>query len=1346
MATALLEHYSLFSIVGRSFVLLLLTSAIAFAYRRRSAAVLHGIWVVGLGGCLAIPIVTLLFPSWRLPLLPPQTAAVSPTSTTIDTRLELNPASGKHARVANVQPAALEPLDSPTPLTGPAPSETLNDKLPSHHSGPTVAAGGFKWLSFTTVICAVWISGSLVALLRLLRQIVAMKHCVRRASENNNAAWLGMRDVAARLLGVRVTVALKSHADALSPMVAGLMTPVVLLPSDANTWSPERRKLVLLHELAHIQRHDVLTQMMAGLACAVYWFNPLAWWGARQMKHLREIACDDAVVIHSRVPANYAQELLDVAKDYRCQQLICTVAMARTSNVEARIVAILSSTRSRARLTKRSARALAAAALLVAAVIGTCQLSSRADESNTSQVDQPAVIQQKTERRTLMVRVLDDQGQPLSGAKVHVSIWEIEGAKDFPNRDYTSDSEGRVEVAIPQQLEILRLWPSKAGYVPQFVNFGRGTHENGRLIPDKYEFRLLKGHRLAGRLVDGDGKPVAGARVQVNVDVSEPIWGINPTPMISTWLAEDESAAVTDGDGRWQITNAPAPRNGNDFEFGLQITHAEFAGDTRWGELQKQQGITTKALRDGTATIKLDRGVAISGIVTGPDGTPVSKGLVVWNDRPYWATGVNETQIDASGHYTTKHLMPGSYPITVLAPGFAPQQRTIEVTRDLGKVDFQLEAGNPIRIKIVDQTGNPVPKAYVGIGEWRKTEAIYNEKHPNVPDSGIPRTADDDGMYEWTWAPADGVAYRISAKGYDAKEVRLVAKQEPHEVVLVRPVTIFGNVLDARSGEPVKQFRVIPVKAYRPDFYSTDFQADSIAKGQDGQYKIQIDSHGQTGNRYRVRIEAAGYRTAFGQKSLEVGDPPLEEDFRLEPAPALVGEVRDADGKPVDNFTVAVGTPTTSPHFRVDRPDSNFGQAFRVRGSHSFELAATFEPQRIRVFNDTGFAEVLRQPKEQIGTLLLEPWASVSGRLMQGNKPIGGEGIYFHPLAQHGLTAARFQDSFYAETDANGDFRFGRLPPTAGTFKAYLGPWRDSPLTSSQAVPLELKPGDHQELSLGGEGATITGRVVATGRSNDTLSKNWSLNYLVSRDQSVQLPTDAEPLSFDPSGPLKAAWLRQPDFQSWVATRAHHFVKLSSDGRLRIHGVQAGEYDLVIQLYEQPAGCLVETIGEKVVPIKITADQIGVGEVGIGDIDVECRIGPRVGTDMRAFEFTDSAGRVRQINDLSGKYVLFHAWATWCAPCVEAMPALKAAVEQHSDKPLTVVGLNIDKDVSAAKTMAEKQGWDWAHNYLGDDSTLMRQLAISSVPAYYLIGPNGKLIGSANQWEQIEELLGAELR
>lgn len=1344
MIAQLLSDYPLVDIALRCCVLLIITFGVALACRHRSAAVIHRIWAVGLCGCLIVPPVTLLLPNWAVPVLPsrstpgpiaaPATAHVSAPARFDFSQFQATPAR----RVQAPAPMHRFPQD--------AFEERPSVQEFKEHVRPTVAASGFEWPWPATWLFIAWCFGAGFVACRLIQQVLTTRRIVQRCTTIRGERWSVLRDAAARQLGVRTTVALKSHPGAFSPMVAGLLRPVVLLPSDAQAWSLERQRHVLLHELAHIQRRDAIAQSIAGIACAIYWFNPLTWWGAAQMKRLREVACDDVVVTHTTQPSNYAQTLLDVAKGYRCRQPICTVAMARTANVESRIGAILDATRRRASLTKRSAGIITTIALVVATLIGSLQLRGRADDPKETPAAEDAPAERPDDTRAMTIRVLDETGQPLPAGNVHASIWEIGNTRDYPNRDYPTNADGEANIVIPHRLRILRIWPSKAGYVPQFVNFAEGTHEEGRLIPDEYEFRLQPAHRLSGLVVDAAGNPISGAKVEVRVDVPEPFWGANPEPMISTWLATGEDAVATDEDGRWEITNAPGPKEGADYSFRLQVTHPDFAGDMRWGELQEQQGITTEQLRAGTARLTMDRGVAITGLITGPDGEPVTKGLVIWHDGPFNAPGVNETQIDEQGRYETLKLKPGEYPVTVVAPGYAPDQRKVQVSQSLPDVDFQLKPGHPIRLEFVDQSGNPVPEVQIRIGRWRGTEAIYNYKHSNVLESGIPRQANQDGVYEWSWAPADTVTYVISATGYDVKEVALVAKEEPHRIELAPLIRIFGNVVDAESGEPIERFRVIPVKAFRPEFYSTDFQGGRIAHGKDGVYEIQMNSHGQSGNRYRVRIEAEGYRTAFGQKTLAVGDPPLQENFKLERAPALVGRVLDPNGNQVNEFTVAVGTPTTSPQFSVDRPDSNFGVAFPVQGANEFRLPATFEPRRIRVFNDSGFAEVLRQPDELIGTINLEPWASVSGRLVQDGQPIPNEWIYFHPLAERTLTEARFQDSFSAKTDPNGYFRFDRLPPMKGTVKAYLGPWRESVLTSSKSVPLDLKPGDNVEVSLGGEGATITGRVVATGRSNDELSKQWSLNYLVSRDRGVAYPSDAQPLGFGASGPLDPAWLRQPYFAWWLATRENHFVKLAGDGRLRIHGVGPGAYDLVIQLYEQPAGCLVETIGEKVIPVTITEDDIATGQVEMGDIEVACRIGPRVGADMRAFEFIDSSGQVRLINDMSGRYVLFHVWASWCGPCLETMPQVKSTVEQYSDDPLTVVGLNVDKDSAAAKALAQEGGWSWAQNYLGDDSDMMRQLAVSSVPAYYLIGPDGKLIRSANVWTEIAEQLSTELR
>jgi beta-lactamase regulating signal transducer with metallopeptidase domain/uncharacterized GH25 family protein/thiol-disulfide isomerase/thioredoxin len=1349
MTTQVLENYPLVNIAIRSLLILVLTFGVAIACRRRSAAVSHRIWLLGFCGCLVIPIVTVLSPTWTLPLLPSPKSTERVTANAAiqsDTR---TPSNGVNSQF----PVEREPVSVPKQHS--LPTRTIHQEIASIRP-PMVADNNSIWLTLATWGWLVWFAGMVIVVSRQIHQLLLMRHTSRHCQAIESESWCILRDAAARQLGVGNRITLKSHPDAVSPMVIGAFRPVMLLPKGSENWSLERRQHVLLHELAHVQRQDLATQSIAGLACAIHWFNPLAWWGAHEMKRLREIACDDAVVTHTARPGHYAQTLLDVAKQYRCRQPIAAVAMARTTSVEGRIRAILDATRRRASLSKRSARIIGIAALLLATLVGSLHLSSRADEQKKLPTDKRLSAEQVDESRTMTFRALDESGRPLTKASVLVNAMGIErtGKINITTRTYATNNQGQVDVAIPRRVEEIRIWTSRSGYVPQVVYFAEGTHEEGQLIPAEYEFRLEPGSRLSGVVVDTDGNPIANAKVGVKVEVDMPTWGANPKPVISDWLANGGDAAFTGKDGRWEISNAPAPAEKSDFEFRLHVTHPDFAGDTDWGGLQKQQRITTDQLRAGTARLALERGFAISGSITGPDGKPVTKGLVIWVDQPYWANGVNETQIDASGRYETKRLAPGEYPVTIVAPGFAPDQRKIQLSRSMQDVDFQLAAGNPIRIQILDEAGNPVPNAHVAIGQWRGTEAIYNMQHSNVPESGVPRRANEDGIYTWDWAPADGVEYRIGAEGYNITPATLIAKKETHQIKLVRLMNISGSVVDAESGEPIERFQAIPVKAFRQNlgFYSTDFQTNKIAHGKDGQYTLPIESDAEPGDRYRVRIEAEGYRTAFGQKSLAVGDPPLEEDFKLEKAPALVGAVLDSSGGPVEKFTVAVGTPTTSPHFDIDsrdnkiRADDNFGIAFQVEGTNEFKLAATFEPNLIRVFNDSGFAEVLRHPDEPIGTITLEPWASVSGRLVQDGKPVPNEWILLGPLLDPGLTEARFQDGFSVKTDSDGYFRFRRLPPMSGWVKAQLSPWRDYILTSSRSVPFELEPGDHQQFSLGGEGAIITGRVVATGRTNDDLNKNWSINYLVSRSRGVDYPANAQPLSFEAAGPLQAAWLRQPDFQSWASTRENHFVKLAEDGRLRIHGVAPGEYDLVIQLYEQPAGCLVETIGEKVVPVTITEDDPAAGEVAIGDIEVACRIGPRVGSDMRSLQFTDTEGRVRYVDDMKGRYVLFHVWASWCQPCLVAMPEVKSTVEQYAGDPLSFVGLNIDQDISGAKEVVQKGGWSWAQNYLGDDSDLMRQLAVSTVPAYYLIGPDGKLVGSANDWQEMQKLLNAELR
>jgi hypothetical protein len=136
------------------------------------------------------------------------------------------------------------------------------------------------------------------------------------------------------------------------PMVWGAVRPVILLPAEATGWSAELKRDVLLHELAHVRRHDYLNQLVTRLACAVHWFNPLAWMAARRLRAERERACDDHVLGAGASACDYAEHLVAVARRLRPDgRGSLGVAMAGRSAFGERVAALLDARRARGVLT-----------------------------------------------------------------------------------------------------------------------------------------------------------------------------------------------------------------------------------------------------------------------------------------------------------------------------------------------------------------------------------------------------------------------------------------------------------------------------------------------------------------------------------------------------------------------------------------------------------------------------------------------------------------------------------------------------------------------------------------------------------------------------------------------------------------------------------------------------------------------------------------------------------------------------------------------------------------------------------------------------------------------------------
>jgi beta-lactamase regulating signal transducer with metallopeptidase domain len=126
-------------------------------------------------------------------------------------------------------------------------------------------------------VLIIWIAGVLLFLFRLVIGLTSTKLLTQRASKFNEPKVSELFSSLLKEFNLKKTVRLLHSKRTLMPVVCGIFRPVVLLPADANNWSEERLRMVLLHELAHVARRDCLTQMLAQTACAFYWFNPFVW-------------------------------------------------------------------------------------------------------------------------------------------------------------------------------------------------------------------------------------------------------------------------------------------------------------------------------------------------------------------------------------------------------------------------------------------------------------------------------------------------------------------------------------------------------------------------------------------------------------------------------------------------------------------------------------------------------------------------------------------------------------------------------------------------------------------------------------------------------------------------------------------------------------------------------------------------------------------------------------------------------------------------------------------------------------------------------------------------------------
>jgi TonB family protein len=327
---------------------------VAWLLRGRSAAARHMVWTAAAAALVALPMLSVALPALHIPWA----NAVLPADAGIVFHATAGTAAETRGAAAAGRAAA----------------------------GRAAATNAPEWRwNGKEALLLLWIAGIAAGFMQMLAAC-AMLWRMRRAarvSPDQQAA-----DQLARHLGIEHPVRVLEMPAGM-PMTFGVLRPTVLLPQEARGWSQERRRVVLLHELAHVLRGDAATHLLARAALALHWWNPLAWTAWREFLKERERATDDLVLGAGAAASDYAGHLLEIARTMQARPASAAagVAMARRSQLEGRLLAILDGRTARGQQGLAATMVAAVLAIALMAPLAAVRAQSQAEQNAPPAVD-----------------------------------------------------------------------------------------------------------------------------------------------------------------------------------------------------------------------------------------------------------------------------------------------------------------------------------------------------------------------------------------------------------------------------------------------------------------------------------------------------------------------------------------------------------------------------------------------------------------------------------------------------------------------------------------------------------------------------------------------------------------------------------------------------------------------------------------------------------------------------------------------------------------------------------------------------------------------------------------------
>ena len=349
----------------RASILLILAMAATLFVPRRFLAVRSAILRVCLIGLLLAPLAAFA-PHLRIPVLPSAESESTPRPSAVETamldvpalspsklRVEPSPVVGRFDETPdddNEGPTkdssiaigvSLPILTQLLPETSPTDASTFtinSQNQLAEKPREVIQSGG---AIFQSAVTMAYLFGVVVLLTRLIFGFAKLHHLYRTSEPVESSAWIDDLHEYRRNLLISRFVELRSSSVITTPLTFGSLRPALIIPTSMIATSDAlQRRVVLLHELTHVQRNDFIAQIAGQIAIVLYWVQPLAWILVRSLQATQEELCD-AECAAEFGNETYSKTLIEIAKAIRIKpSLTLALAMSRTSSLSRRLTRI----------------------------------------------------------------------------------------------------------------------------------------------------------------------------------------------------------------------------------------------------------------------------------------------------------------------------------------------------------------------------------------------------------------------------------------------------------------------------------------------------------------------------------------------------------------------------------------------------------------------------------------------------------------------------------------------------------------------------------------------------------------------------------------------------------------------------------------------------------------------------------------------------------------------------------------------------------------------------------------------------------------------------------------------